>query len=35
MMMIAVANFGIATPRRPITKFCATRCGLTVSNTAG
>jgi len=31
MMMITVANFGITTPRRPITKFCATCCGLTIS----
>jgi len=30
-MMITVENFGITTPRRPITKFCATRCGLTIS----
>jgi len=30
-MMITVANFGITTPCRPITKFCATRCGLAVS----
>jgi len=30
---LLLENFGITTPRRPITKLCATRCGVTISNT--